>query len=270
MERIYIIGDSYSNDFLDFFKYIKTKYIKTHIMSDAYDLNFEKQIKYIQKINNSDTDTKSDDIQIYITNLIEDIEEYEPTIMIYNLGNDDFNKLYFYNAMKNIPYDVNNIINDYMNIIQLYSKTCKKAYIVSPLPLFVNDMDDLISEFIRLYGKDLYNSVSKDKINDIFDIDKYRKRLYKSNVLLREKIHNIKIHVNLTYIDFNKHVYNDIYKEKYISYKKNFYIRKEKITNVMLPLFKFHINPSQYLETLLQNNLIPEINNVVNNDSNMQ
>ena len=268
MERIFIIGDSYSHGFLDFFKYIKTNNIKTHIFYDKYDLNFKQSLETIQKINNSDDDKKLDDIQQHIQKLIKDIEEYKPTIIIFNIGNIDFNQLYFYNAINNIPYDVNNNINDFMNIIRLYTTTCKKAYVVSPLPLFVNDIDVLKSDFLRFYCKDLYNNLSEDQINVIFDIDKYRKQLNKSNDLLRKKIQNINLHTTLTFIDFNKYIINDIKRDNNISYNKAYYIRKEKIINTMLPLFRFHINPSQYMETLLQNNLIPELNNEINNFSN--
>ena len=258
MNRIYLVGDSYSIVFLKYFKYIQSKYIKTHILHGDHEINLSIHADYIRKLS-TDTDTKTDIKTNDIQNMIKTINSYHPEIMIYNFGQVDVNFLYFYNKIYDIPYDTNIIMDEYVNIIQHQSKNCKKVYVVNILPLFVDDMNELISEFVRLYCKDLHTKFNQKEINKIFDIEKYRKHLYTSNKLLKNKINDASWNAEVVYVDFNKYIYEGTYE----SLKKNFYIRKVNI-DVPPTMSDFHINGSVYMETLLQNNVIPELNEIIN------
>lgn len=258
MERIFIMGDSYSYGFLEYFNMIELKYIKTHIFYGERDVNINQHMDYINKLNVNDEypDIKKRNIE----NMIYRIDSYDPTIMIYNLGQIDINFLYFYNKLYNIPYDVDKIIDNYMSIIQYYSKKCKKIYIVNILPLFVRNAEQLVAEFVRICDKHLLGKMSESKINKIFDIKKYRQHLYTCNESLRQKINDIKWNVEVVYVDVNKF----IYKHKNKSFRNKFYMQRENTNDILSSTLNFHINANVYLETLLKNNIIPELTENIN------
>lgn len=263
MDKIYIVGDSYSYGFIKYFKYINSKYIKTHTFYAEYLLNLTQHMGYIRKLNEGN-DTSADNKKSSIENIIYTVSTYKPDIMIYNFGQVDVNFSYFYNKVFGVPYNINNIINEYINIIKEHSKTCKKVYVINFLPLFVDTKEDLISEFKRLHIKDLDKRLNQKEINDIFNIEKYRKHLYISNKLLKEKLNNtIWKNIKVIYVNYNKY----IYKDNYYTFKDEFYIRKKNRDAVLSITLDFHINASKYLEILLQQKLIPELNNIANIES---
>lgn len=263
MNKIYIVGDSYSYGFLKYFKHTKSKYLKIHTFYAEYILNLSQHFGYIRKLNEG-VETSTDSKNSSIENIINTVSTYKPDIMIYNFGQVDINFSYFYNKIYGVPYNINNIINEYINVIKKHSKTCKKVYVINFLPLFVDTKEDLISEFKGLHVKDLDTRCNKRELNDIFNIDKYRTHLYISNKILKKKINNTKWNnMKVIYVDYNKY----IYKDNYVTYKDKFYIRKKNRDAKLSITLDFHINASKYLEILIQKNIIPELNNIVNSAS---
>lgn len=255
--NIYILGDSYSYGFKKHFN--KYSNIQCHVFFAEYIMNINKSKNYIRQVFTNDIKNTVDNKKSTYDIIKQTVDNIKPDIMIFNFGQVDINFSYFYNKVYGVPYNVNSIINEYIRLLKKYSNKCKKIYVINFLPLFVDSKKELIIIFKNLHIKNLHDILTKEKLSDIFDINKYRKHLYNSNYILRHKIKKIKWKNEVIFVDFNRYIYDN---NNYKKFRSMFYIQKKDwINNIHIPI-DLHINTKSYIKTILREKLIPELNSI--------
>lgn len=255
-QHIYIVGDSYSYGFDIFSK--KYTNITTHSFFAEYIINILNIDKYIKQVftygvkNNVNIDIRTYDI------IKQSFIDIKPDVMIFSFGQVDISFSYFYNKVYNVPYNIRTIINEYIRLIKKFSKKCKKTYVINFLPLFVDDTNDLISEYQRIHIKNLYDILDSKQLHDIFNIEKYRRHLYNSNLLLRKAIDKKKWKNEVIFVDANKYIYDGSWKKL----KRKFYIESKKKNDDISITLDFHINAKEYTKCIIKNKLIHELNSI--------
>jgi len=251
MDKILIVGDSYSYGFK---KYINNPQVKVLTFFAEYIMNIDNKSNHIRQ---TFVDEKNKKNNLVI--LKETLKSFKPTIIIFNFGQVDINFSYFYNRVFGVPYNIECIINQYMNIIKKYSSKCKKVYVINFLPLFADTWEDLSKEFQIIHVNDLFKKLTKQKIKEIFDIGAYRKHLHMSNKLLCNNIKKRKWKIPVSFLNFNRCVYDG----NYMKYKDEYYIQKKKRHDKIHITLDFHINGEAYVKNILKRCRIPELKKIL-------